>query len=59
MTERRKILSYEENNVHTGWRRYYCYLQRAGATAKVKRQTNPRERREGKRDVDKRLREAP
>jgi hypothetical protein len=30
-------------------RRWYCYLQRAGACAKIKRQARRRERREGKR----------
>lgn len=44
---RRRILSSEELDVHTGWRRYLVYLQRAGATAKVKRRTRRRERREG------------
>lgn len=44
---RRRIITTEEQDVHTRWRRYLCYLQRAGQTAKAKRRTNKRERREG------------
>lgn len=43
---RRKILTAEEQDVHTGWRHVMCSYQRAGATAQVKRRTNRRERRE-------------
>jgi hypothetical protein len=30
------------------WRRFYCYMQRAGVTAGIKRQVRRRERREGR-----------
>lgn len=48
---KRRIITDAEQDVHTHWRRYYCYLQRAGATSKIKRQTRRRERREGKAEV--------
>jgi len=32
-------------------RRYYCYLQRPGATSAIKRQIRRRERREGKDEI--------
>lgn len=44
----RRIKSRGEQDVHTPWRKLYCYTQRAGVTAKIKRQTRRRERREGK-----------
>ena len=47
---RRRVISSEELDVHTGWRRYLTYLRRAGATAAVKRRTCRRERREGKQE---------
>lgn len=33
-----------ENDALTGWRRFYCYLQRAGATSSIKRAYRRRER---------------
>ena len=45
---RRRIVTGEEQDVHTGWRHLYCYTQRAGVCAAVKRRTNRRERREGR-----------
>lgn len=44
----RRIITGDEQDVHTKWRRLYCWTQRAGATSKVKRRTRRRERREGK-----------
>lgn len=52
---RRQIKSADEQDVHTGWRRIYCWTQRAGATAKVKRATRRRERREAKNDLRKEM----
>lgn len=46
---KRIIKSGDEQDVHTGWRRLYCYTQRAGVTKRVKRRTNRRERREAQR----------
>lgn len=50
-TERRRVVGYGEQDVHTGWRKLYCYTQRAGVAAKIKRQTRRRERRERKREL--------
>lgn len=33
------------------WRRMYCYTQRAGVTAKIKRQIRRRERRAGREEA--------
>lgn len=41
-----------EVDTFSSWRRRYCYLQRAGATSKIKRQARRRERREGKAETD-------
>jgi hypothetical protein len=52
---RRRALTGDEVDVHGPWRHYLSGLRRAGATAKVKRVTTRRERREGKaetRDLD-------
>lgn len=46
---RRPKKSADEQDVHTGWRRLYCWTQRPGATAGVKRRTRRRERREARR----------
>lgn len=48
MTEPRRIVTGDEQDVHTRWRHLYCWTKRPGATKKVKRRTNRRERREGK-----------
>lgn len=58
MTTPRRIATPEEQDVHTRWRHLLCWTQRPGATAKVKRRTSKRERREGKTDVRARVREA-
>lgn len=54
---RRRIVTAEEHDVHTGWRKYLCYCIRPGVTKAVKRRTNRRERREGKLDIAAQLRE--
>jgi hypothetical protein len=46
--ERRRITGGDEQDVHTPWRKALCYTQRAGVTAKVKRMTRRRERREAR-----------
>lgn len=48
---RRRIITADEQDVYTGWRRIYCWTQRAGATSEVKRRTRRRERREGKAEI--------
>lgn len=44
----RAIKTADEYDVHTGWRKWYLWTQRPGATAAVKRRTRRRERREAK-----------
>ena len=46
--EPRRIISNEEQDCYTRWRRLYCWTQRAGAVKAVKTRTHRRERREGK-----------
>lgn len=53
----RRIVTADEEDVHTRWRRLLCSFQRAGATAKVKRRTRRRERREGKAEVRREARD--
>lgn len=48
---KRKTMPNAEQDVFTGWRRVYCYTQRAGVCAKIKRNARRRERREGKREA--------
>jgi hypothetical protein len=45
---RRRIVTTEEQDVHTSWRRWYTRYQRAGKARAVKRDTNQRERHEGR-----------
>lgn len=54
---RRAIHTAEEQDVHTGWRRVYVYLQRSGATSKAKRRTRRRERAITKRELRQRIEE--
>ena len=50
---RRFTRTAEENDTFSRvWRRRYCYLQRAGATSKIKRGARRRERREGKAETN-------
>lgn len=46
--KRRRKPTGDEQDVHTAWRKLYVWTQRPGATAKVKRRTRRRERREAK-----------
>lgn len=48
---KRKMKSGDEYDVFTGWRRYYKWTQRPGATSKVKRGARRRERREAKTEI--------
>jgi len=48
---RRRIITGEEQDVHTGWRRWYTRYQRAGMAREVKTKTNQRERREGRQAI--------
>ena len=51
----RRIVTGEEQDAYTGWRRYLCSMQRAGAVKQVKRRTHKRERREAKGEIRKAL----
>jgi len=48
---RRRIITAEEQDVHTGWRRWYTRYQRAGMAREVKTSTNQRERRDARRSI--------
>lgn len=48
---RRITRTADEYDVHTGWRKYYLWTQRPGATAKVKRRTRRRERHEARAEL--------
>lgn len=41
----------DEQDALTGWRHVCCYLQRAGATASVKRRSRRRERHEARQNL--------
>jgi len=47
----RQIKGGAEQDAFTSWRRYYCYLQRAGVAKAIKRGANRRERRNAKKDI--------
>jgi len=46
---RRAIVTAEEQDAYTGWRRLLCYTQRSGVVKKIKRTTHKRERRDAAR----------
>jgi hypothetical protein len=48
---KRRTTSGAERDVHSRWRRRFCWTQKAGAVKKIKRIGNRRERREGKRQA--------
>lgn len=50
---RRPIKGWDEQDVLTSWRRFYCYTQRAGVCAQVKRGARRRERRQSKIDIER------
>ena len=47
----RRIVTWEEQDAYTPWRRVLCYLSRPGAVKAVKRRTHRRERREGRKEI--------
>jgi hypothetical protein len=53
--ERRRIITGEEEDVHTRWRHYLTSYQRAGKASKAKRRTRRRERREGRAEASQQL----
>lgn len=48
---KRRIVTGDEQDVYTAWRKLYCYTQRAGVVKAVKRRTHRRERQEGKVEI--------
>jgi hypothetical protein len=48
---RRVMRTADEQDVHTGWRKWYLWTQRAGATSAVKRRTRRRERHEARAEL--------
>lgn len=53
---KRSLRDGDEQNAFTGWRKFYCYLQRAGVRKAIKRQANKRERSSvAAREIEERL----
>lgn len=48
---RRQIVWWDEDDAYTSWRKFYCYLQKAGAVRYIKTKTHRRERREAKQAI--------
>ena len=48
MGRKQKLIDGDEFDVVGGWRKWYCYLQRAGACKSIKKKLNKRARREAK-----------
>lgn len=48
---RQAIVTAEEQDAYTPWRKLLCYLQRPGAVKAIKRDTHRRLRREGKAEI--------
>lgn len=54
---KRRIVTWDEEDAYTSWRKYYCYLSKAGAVKAIKKRTHRRERREGKKEIKDQLKE--
>lgn len=48
---RQAVKGWAEQDAYTSWRKFYCYLQRAGAVKSIKRDTHRRIRRETKTEI--------
>lgn len=48
---RRQMVSWDEQDAYTPWRKVLCYLQYPGVVKKIKRKTHRRERREAKQAI--------
>jgi hypothetical protein len=55
MVPRRRVVTADEHDVYTGWRKLLIWTSRPGATKKVKKRTHRRERREGKQEIREQL----
>ena len=51
MGRKQKLKGGDEFDVVGGWRRWYCYLQRAGAAKTIKKKMNKRARADAKRKM--------
>jgi hypothetical protein len=49
------MINGDEYDAYTQWRKYLCYLQRAGVVKKIKRRTHKRERREAQQQIKEQL----
>lgn len=49
----RQIVSGDEQDAYTGWRKVLIYLSRPGVVKKIKRRTHKRERRVAKESIRK------
>lgn len=48
---KRRIITADEQDCYSVWRKYIVSFKRAGYASNIKRRTRRRERREGKREV--------
>lgn len=48
---KRMAVKADEQDVVTGFRRYLCYMQRAGVTSRIKRRMRRRERHDARRGL--------
>jgi len=53
----RRIVTTEEQDAYTPWRRLLCYTQRAGVVKSIKARTHRRERREARAEIADQLEE--
>ena len=51
MGRKQKLKGGDEFDAVGGWRRWYCYLQRAGAAKTIKKKMNKRARQDAKRKL--------
>lgn len=52
---RQAVVTAEEQDAYTRWRKWLCYLQRPGAVKAIKRTTHRRVRREARAEIRKEL----
>ena len=48
---KRRAVKADEYDVVTGWRRYLCYMKRAGVVSAIKRRMRRRERHDANRET--------
>lgn len=52
---KRRIVTADEQDAYTSWRKFYMYLQCPGAVRDIKRRTHRRERREARAEIAERM----